>query len=292
VVVPAYNAAATLTETLDAVVGQHYTDWECIVVDDGSRDETLAIASSYADRDARFRVLTQANAGTAGAYNTGVSNACGKFITVCSADDILLPRHMLEIDELIHTVSGYDIYSCNGYYWRPEDETRQPVYRPGEIPDSLTLAAVIRNCFFGVGATYRREVFDRVGGYRAEVFGEDYDFWMRAMASGARHRYLDSPLALHRIGESQKTADLDRVYRSDIRLVTDLARSFRLTEEERAAVADTVRRRELLIARLHESPLRRTLREAVASRSLMRGGGAVARLLGSARAFAARGRRP
>lgn len=288
VVVPAYNAAPTLSETLDAVLGQEFEDWECVIVDDGSADDTLAIASTFASRDSRIAVHSQPNAGTAGAYNTGVSNARGEFVIVCSSDDILLPVHMREMDALIRREGDFDIYSCNGYYWRPEEQSRQLVYREGEIKDSLTLADVIKNCFFGVGATYRREIFHRVGGYRTEVFGEDYDFWMRTMAMGARHRYLDTPLSLHRIAATQKTADLDRVYSSDIRLVTDLARDFDLTEDELEAVAETVRRRELLIERLRESRVKRMLRENVASRPWLRPVRALAAAVSGLRSSAVR----
>ncbi len=69
VVVPAYQAAPTLGATLDAIMAQAFRDWECVVVDDGSTDDTLAIATAYAERDARFRVVHQSNPGTAGAYN-------------------------------------------------------------------------------------------------------------------------------------------------------------------------------------------------------------------------------
>lgn len=264
VVVPAYNACSTLSETLEAILNQEYGDWECVVVDDGSLDDTFTAARSFAERDRRFRVMSQPNAGTAGAYNTGVAAARGDFVVLCSADDILLPNHMREMAALIDQESGYDIYSSNGYFWHAEDDSREIVYQPGEINGSLTLAQVIRNCFYGVGAVYRRGIFDVVGGYRLGAFGEDYDFWMRAMAAGAKHRYLANPLSLHRIGATQKTADLERVYQSDIHLVTDLARRFSLSVAERAAVDETVARREELIARLHEPAQRQRFRQAAA----------------------------
>lgn len=254
IVVPAYNASATLAETLDAVLSQDFDDWECVVVDDGSMDETLSIAQAYAERDRRLRVVSQENRGSAGAYNTGVREAGGELVVLCSADDILLVEHLASMADFVDSNPGFAIFSTNGYYLKP-DGTRELVYTSGEIKDSLTLADVIRNCFYSVGATYRRGLFESVGGYRTDVFGEDYDFWLRAMAGGARHRYLARPLSLHRLSETQKSANVEKAFLSDIRLVTDLRDAYDLTPEELAEVDEVVRVREQRIALLRgESP--------------------------------------
>jgi glycosyltransferase involved in cell wall biosynthesis len=252
VVVPAYNAAGTLSETLDGVLAQELPDWECVVVDDGSTDGTLEIALTYERRDERFRAIRQENAGTAGAYNTGVESAKGEFVVMCSADDLLLPRHLASIGAFIDREPDYDIYSANGYYLRP-DGSRDLVNldKRGRGVHSLRLADVIRVCFYSVGAAYRRDVFTRIGGYRVGIFGEDYDFWLRAMAAGARHRYLPEPLSLFRISTQQKSSQVEAMYRSDIELVSELARSAALSPEEHQAVADNIRERERLIALLH-----------------------------------------
>jgi len=129
IIVPAYNAESTLAETLDAISAQRVDDWECIVVDDGSSDGTLALAQSYADADPRFSVTSQPNQGTAGAYNTGVKSATGEFVVICSADDVLLPEHLERMSAFIEGEPEYDIYSNNGYFWRT-DGSRTAVYGP------------------------------------------------------------------------------------------------------------------------------------------------------------------
>ena len=253
VVVPAFEAEATLAETLDALLAQTYRGWECVVVDDGSTDATLSIASAYAERDYRIRAVHQGNQGTAGAYNTGVSSVIGDFIVICSADDILLPEHLERMSTFIEAETGYDIYSTNGYFWVP-GESRVLCYGAGlgDMVHSLPLGEVIRRCFYSVGAVYRRSLFVTVGGYRLGVYGEDYDFWLRAMALGARHRYLPEPLSLHRISAEQKSAQLDTVFRSDIRLVSDLRREFTLSAADSLAVDESIRERERLIAQLSQ----------------------------------------
>jgi glycosyltransferase involved in cell wall biosynthesis len=266
VVVPAHQTASTIGETLDAIQAQSFVDWECIVVDDGSTDDTLAIASDYARRDHRIRVIHQPNQGTAGAYNAGVTSASGGFIVICSADDVLLPEHLSRFSEFIDSEPGYDIYSSNGYFWWPRGH-RDLYYdaRHRQTVQSLELRDVIRSCFYSVGAVYRRDLFAAVGGYRLGIFGEDYDFWLRAMAAGARHRYLPEPLSLHRVSPSQKSARVEAGLRSDISLVSDLRRDFRLSEADLHAVDETIRERESQIARLNRpwSLYRNVLRPAV-----------------------------
>lgn len=256
VVVPAYNAASTLAQTLNAVLAQGVSDWECVVVDDGSGDTTLAIASEYSEQDPRIRVIHQTNAGTAGAYNTAIAASRGDFVVICSADDVLLPDHLMMFSAFINENPGYDIFSSNGYTWRP-GEGRDLVYydKRSREPHSKSLSDVIRVCFYSVGAAFRRELFEKAGGFRLGVFGEDYDFWLRSLALGARHRYQPAPLSLFRISATQKSASVEAMYRSDIRLVSELRDTYALSSDELHAVDDAIQERQRLIGELHGGPL-------------------------------------
>jgi glycosyltransferase involved in cell wall biosynthesis len=264
IVVPAFQASGTLDETLGAIAAQTFDNWECIVVDDGSTDNTLSIATNYSNVDPRFRALHQENRGTGAAYNTGAGAAAGDFVVICSADDILLREHLARLADFIRHEPNYDIYSTNGYFLWP-DGTRELIYRDakGGVVRSWPLADVIRACFYGVGAAYRRGLLDRVGGYRS-VYGEDYDFWMRAMAIGATHRYLPEPLSLFRMTQTQKSANLERVYRSDIELVTQLRDEFEFSKDERLAIDDCIRDRQSKLDALHGR--RRMFRDVVRPR--------------------------
>ena len=94
IVVPAYNAAATLSDTLLSLTSQTYRDIEIVVVDDGSTDSTASVARSFAARDNRIRLVRQANRGLAGARNSGVAAASGEVVGFCDADDLWLPEKM------------------------------------------------------------------------------------------------------------------------------------------------------------------------------------------------------
>lgn len=280
VVIPAYNAVPTLAETLDAVLAQRFADWECVIVDDGSTDQTLALARSYADRDARFRILHQENRGSGGAYNTGVAAASGDWVTICSADDVLLPEHLSTMDALISEHPGYDIYSSNGYLWRSDGsrELAYPRSEHGEVR-SWTLEETFMNCFFSVGATYRRSLFDQVGGYRENVFGEDYDFWLRALTAGAKHLYTDVGLSLHRVSDFQKSADVERSFRSDISILRSLIDSGSLTAGEKRSARRAIGHRKDLIAGRVDSLPSRAKRKA--RLELRRAGARIRRVAGA-----------
>lgn len=265
VVVPAYNAESTIAETLEAIIGQGFTDWECVVVDDGSTDGTLTLATVMAEREPRLRVVHQRNLGSAGAYNAGVAAATADWVCVCSADDVLLSNHLQAMSAAIDEHPECDIVSCNGYYLRP-DGGRTLVYTGQEAAESCSwpLEDVFRACFFSVGACYRRTLFERLDGYPVDAYGEDYIFWMRAMASGAKHLYIPEALALHRISGSQKSANLRRAYESDIESISAVMASGLLDAAQLRAARAAIRHRRRLIAELGRiaGPVLRLLRKA------------------------------
>src|SRR5919199_767079 len=92
VVVPVYNVEPYLATCLDSLVAQTVDDFEVVMVEDGSTDNSPAIAAEYAERDARFRVLAQPNGGLGKARNTGSDAATGEFLSFVDSDDLLTPN--------------------------------------------------------------------------------------------------------------------------------------------------------------------------------------------------------
>jgi glycosyltransferase involved in cell wall biosynthesis len=251
VVVPAYNASATLDDTLAAMVSQEYEDWECIVVDDGSTDDTAEVARSYVARDTRFRLIQQENMGCPGAYRTGMAAAAASLLVICASDDFLLPCHLKVMDALEKLHPDYEIYSSNGDYLHDDTGVRTTVYTQEEWSRELSLSfeQVIELCFYSVGTVIRREAYDRAGGHRLGVYVDDYDLWLRAMARGARHFYIPRVLSVHRVSGFQQSANLARSFASNVEVYEHLLATEDLTPSARAAVADSIRRNRKLILR-------------------------------------------
>nr|WP_246390571.1 CDP-glycerol glycerophosphotransferase family protein [Nocardioides soli] len=108
VIVPFYNVESYIAECLDSIVAQEFTDFEVLLVDDGSPDGSRAIAERYAARDARFRIVTRENGGLGAARNTGVRAARGRFLTFVDSDDKLTPGALRRLhDSAVRT--GSDI---------------------------------------------------------------------------------------------------------------------------------------------------------------------------------------
>lgn len=243
VTVPAFNAEATLAQTLDSVRSQTFSDWELVIVDDGSTDSTLSLAQSYAAEDDRIRVVTQENRGSGGAYNTAVRAARAELLVMLSADDLLLPNHLAEFDAFIQAHPSDSIFSSSGLY-EYDDGTRESevLHLAWRDQTTCTLVDMLRACFFDMGAVYRHDVFDAVGGFNEDVYAEDYLFFLSAMAKGFSHRYLDQPLAVHRRNSLQKSADGLRVRQAELFAIRQTVAAGLLGPSERAAARRAIQR--------------------------------------------------
>ena len=113
VVIPAYNVGQYVAQCLQSVLSQSFTDFEVIVVNDGSTDNSAEIARSFADADSRVRVVDQPNGGLSAARNTGIDLASGKWLMFVDSDDMLLPDAMSTLLALAHDTES-DIV-CGGF---------------------------------------------------------------------------------------------------------------------------------------------------------------------------------
>ena len=109
IIVPCYNYGHLLHETLESVVAQTYQNWECIIVDDGSTDNTRQVAMNYIDNDSRFLYQYQKNKGLASARNTGFKLAKGYYIQLLDSDDILPPEKIQRHVTILKTRPEVDL---------------------------------------------------------------------------------------------------------------------------------------------------------------------------------------
>jgi glycosyltransferase involved in cell wall biosynthesis len=194
IIVPAFNVSRTLSDTLTALRAQTYDHFEIIIVDDGSSDETLKIAQSFAT-DPLLRIIQQPNRGLAGARNTGIAAARGNYIGFCDADDLWEPeklethvRHLQENPHIGISFSGSQLIDDNG---RPLRQAQRPKLT------GLTLQNILKRNPIGNGSApvIRKDVFDDIAyrpshetsrdWYFDETFrqSEDIECWMRIVLS-------------------------------------------------------------------------------------------------------------
>jgi Glycosyl transferase family 2 len=220
VVIPAYNAAATLDETLRSVRAQTHCALEIIVVDDGSTDGTRAMAERHAAADARVQVLHQANAGVAAARNAGWQHARSEFIAFVDADDLWAPT---KIERQLDAIQAGGPRVGLAYCWFAWiDASSRIIELPeGPVWHGDVVPAILMSNFIGNGsaALVRRDALVAAGGFdgglqaRGAHGCEDYLFYFR-VARSYRFALVPQPLVGYRLLSHNMSSDRPRMFRS------------------------------------------------------------------------------
>lgn len=246
VVVPCFNYGHLLRESLDSVRGQSLRDWECIVVDDGSTDDTSAVAGSYVAQDARFVCLRQENGGLSAARNAGLRKARGELIQLLDADDLLEGDKLKEHARLLAQHPEYDlVYGSMRYFTGQGSARRQSLGQHGASrqwmtlwPDSsqgMLLALVQGNQFPVSAALFRKSLVSEVGYFdEALASHEDWEFWLRCALAGKRFCGSDAPGTRTLIREHGQSLTRRAITMAETRL--EVRRRI-----ERLAAAETLR---------------------------------------------------
>lgn len=219
VVIPAHNAAATLGQTLDSVLAQTVAGWEAIVVDDGSTDDTGAIAESYAARDRRIRVAHQARAGEGAARNAGVAGTAGEWLLFLDADDWIAPN---AIERFL--TAGANAPEADAVAARCSRVTPDGTVAPPEHRADLGALFPAAACYCPFPAPHsclvRRAPLRDLGGFTAGLpVGADWDFWQRLARTGARCVGVDDVLAFYRMRPGSAVTNVMGLVESGIRLI-------------------------------------------------------------------------
>jgi glycosyltransferase involved in cell wall biosynthesis len=221
VIVPAYNAAATIDETLRSVRAQTWRDLEILVVDDGSRDGTAGIALRHAEADPRLRPILQKNAGVAAARNRGIEEARGEFVAPVDADDLWHPH---KIERQLQAVEAAGPGAGLAYSWYALIDANGCIISTRYQPDTegdVFQALCRRGNIVGNGSStlIRRSVALEVGGYDASLRArqaqgcEDYKIYLQ-IAERYRFALVRDHLTGYRIGRDNMSGDLMQMLRS------------------------------------------------------------------------------
>jgi hypothetical protein len=208
VVIPAYNQAPYIAQSVQSVLGQTRGDFELVVVDDGSTDRTPDILAGF--RDSRLRVVRQANAGLSAARNAGLRESRAPLVTFLDADDYFLPDKLEVLAAWLddHPDAGLVVGRARyvdtaGATLRDQETIRA---RPA-LPDLL-----MENPICVSSVLLRRSWLDRAGWFDETLRAcEDWDLWLRLLAAGCRMAWLDRPVVAYRFHPGQMTRQSDRM---------------------------------------------------------------------------------
>lgn len=174
VVVPCYNQGKFLSEALDSVLAQTLQEWECIVVDDGSTDNSADIAKAYCAKDNRIRYVYQENAGPSAARNKGVSLTSAPLVFFLDGDNVILSELLGLGVEYMEKHTDCILYYTKGEYFgsrHGEFILNYTSYRDLLVANSIDCLCIVR-----------RTDFERVGGFDEGLFGyEDWEFFIRLL---------------------------------------------------------------------------------------------------------------
>jgi glycosyltransferase involved in cell wall biosynthesis len=192
IVVPCYNQAKSLPQTLASVFNQSYQNWECIIVNDGSPDNTAEIARLWVDKDVRFRYLEKSNGGLASARNAGIAAAKGKIILPLDSDDLIKPLFLEKCLCLFGTVPDLEVISTYVEFFGAYSGIWKP---PGTSIDHFVhMNPIVCTSLFS------KTLWVKLSGYDEDMRSgfEDWDFWLRAADSGVTFKVLPEPLFRYR----------------------------------------------------------------------------------------------
>ena len=264
IIVPAFNVQSTLTDTLNALLAQTYHNFEIVIVDDGSTDETAKIASAFA-KDSRVRVIRQVNRGLAGARNSGIAAAKGEVIGFCDSDDLWLPeklaRHVAHLDANPHVGISYSGSALMDDDGRLTGQAQRPKLTEVDTADIFKRNPIGN----GSAVVIRRVVLDAIAyspaqeptrsWYFDETFrqSEDIECWMRiALSTDWAFEGIPGLLTHYRINAGGLSAATERQLANWERMVSKLtplnpaffavnspiARAYQLRYLNRRAVSD------------------------------------------------------
>ena len=201
IIVPLYNKAPYVRKALESIVSQTYKDWECIVINDGSSDNSLEVVKNVVDDfkmyDLIFKIVDQKNAGVAAARNRGVAESHGEYVCFLDADDWWEPTFLEEMDQIIKEYPDAGIYASNYIYYKPGkthvalDLPRGYMNYPEAYLHSKQMPVTsITTCM-------PRKVFDEMGGFPAGIkLGEDFLLWAKT-ALHYKVAFCEKPLAYY-----------------------------------------------------------------------------------------------
>jgi glycosyltransferase involved in cell wall biosynthesis len=233
VVVPTFNMAQWLPDALDSIAAQTYTQLECIVVDDGSSDNSRVVVDSYIRGDRRFRYIFKESGGPSSARNTGIKASRGEFVAFLDADDIWLPKKLEK--QMAALTARPEAGLCCTYYEEVDENlnlinTWPIIKQRNGYPDEIcseTLAENISCCLVpgsASAAVVRKVCFEELGLFDARLrIGEDLDMWYRIALKFPIIQEREVLVRVRKVDKQDSTERIRRILK-DLELIVDKIR--------------------------------------------------------------------
>jgi glycosyltransferase involved in cell wall biosynthesis len=208
ILMPVYDAAATLPSALRSITAQTFKEWELIVVNDGSGDASLEILDRAAQKDRRIRILTGAHVGHIESLRSAAALATSPLLARMDADDLMHPRRLLLQVTRLDSPPHVDVLATRVRSIGPTGEgmRRYIDWQNGLLGhDEMTANLFVESPIAHPSVLMRRDLFERAGGYHDPGWAEDFDLWHRMRERGARFEKLPKSLLSWRDSDRRLT---------------------------------------------------------------------------------------
>lgn len=223
VIIPLFNKAPYVAKAIESVLSQTFDDYELIIMDDGSTDESFDIAYKTVEGHENYRIYRQPNAGVSTARNNAVALSHGDYICFLDADDWWASTFLEKMDRLINEYPEAGIYGTNYFYVK---NNRQRICvttaETGYINYCKVYAEKLQMPLTSISSAMPRRIFDEFGGFKPSLkLGEDFDLWIR-VALKYKVAFNTEPLAYYFQDSEKKWRAVGRLYAPENHMLWNL----------------------------------------------------------------------
>jgi glycosyltransferase involved in cell wall biosynthesis len=238
VIIPAYNVVEYIAETLDSVFAQTFTDYEVIVINDGSPDtpEFESVLEKYRDK---IVYLKQENKGVGPARNLGIENSRAELLAFLDGDDIWLPTFLESQVNFLQT-HRHDLVYCDAFMFGDKylgTKTYMNGGSPSEGEANFESLMEYKCCVMMSGTVTRKQAVTDVGMFDLhDIRAQDFDLWLRMAHNGAKIGYQRDVLAKYRVRSDSISGDNVQRVQREIDVFNRIAKNLKLTEREQQII--------------------------------------------------------
>ena len=218
IIMPAFNAEATIARALESVLAQTSPNWEVVVIDDGSTDSTVAVVQGFRQRDSRIRMVRQEHQRQAAARNAGIGEARHDWLLFLDADDWISPLHLERLTRELVRDPGLDAVASRSARVAADGTEVIESYEPPS--GDLFSVFAKRPAFPNHACIVRKNLVESVGMFDTSIqTSEDWDLWQRIARTGARFGTVRDVLAFYRMRENSSSLDASQLLRDGLRVL-------------------------------------------------------------------------
>lgn len=205
IIVPCYNQSHFLNESLQSVLDQTYVDWECIIVNDGSLDNTESIAQQWCEKDNRFSYLYKENGGLSSARNAGITKSDGEYILPLDADDYIQKDYLSKLVPKLYQDESLAIVSCYSEFFKKS--LNNIIFELK--PEGTTYHYLLYVNQLIATSLFRKICWEEVGGYDETMKKgfEDWEFWIAITKRGWKYKVIEEFLFYYRKSKKSMLVD-------------------------------------------------------------------------------------